>query len=151
MFCSKCGKEHSDDVRFCSSCGASFAAQNTSSQAAEPQSASPESSGVATQDSKNIALLIWIGTIFFGFIPGLIFDLIKKDDPYILDQAKEALNWSITAIIGYLAGIILTFILIGILVLAGVGICHLVFCIMGAMGASNGKSFRVPYAIRLIK
>ncbi len=108
-------------------------------------------SGVVAQDSKNIALMTWIGSIFFGFIPGLIFYLIKKDDPYIQDQAKEALNWSITAIIGYVAGTILTFILIGILVLLAVSICHLVFCVMGAIAASNGKTFRVPFAIRLIK
>lgn len=104
-----------------------------------------------TQDSKNIAILTWIGTLFFGFIPSLIIFLIKKDDPYIQDQSKEALNWSITAIIGYFAGFILTFILIGILVLMAVGICHLVFCIMGAVAVSNGKPFRVPYALRLIK
>ncbi len=110
-----------------------------------------EISEVATQDSKNIAVMTWIGTIFFGFIPGLIFYLIKKDDPYIQDQAKEALNWSITVMIGYFAGFILTFVLIGILVLMVVGICNLVFCIMGAIGASNGKTFRVPFAIRLIK
>lgn len=107
--------------------------------------------GVVTQDSKNIALMTWIGTIFFGFIPGLIFYLTNKNDPYIQDQAKEALNWSITAIIGYFAGLILTFVLIGILILIAVGICHLVFCIMGAIGASNGKAFRVPFAIRLLK
>jgi uncharacterized Tic20 family protein len=53
--------------------------------------------------------------------------------------------------IGYFAGFILTFILIGILVLIVLGICHLVFCIMGAIAVSNGKEFRVPYAIRLIK
>lgn len=110
-----------------------------------------EISGVVTNDSKNIALITWVCTIFFGFIPGLIFYLIKKDDPYIQDQAKEALNWSITAIIGYFAGAILTFILIGILVLIVVSICHLLFCIMGIIGASNGKTFRVPFAIRLIK
>jgi hypothetical protein len=63
-----------------------------------------------SQDSKNLALLLWIGTIFFGFIPGLIMYLVKKDDPYILDQSKEALNWAITAIIGYVAGLILTII-----------------------------------------
>lgn len=110
-----------------------------------------ETSGEVTQDSKNIALMTWIGTIFFGFIPGLIFYLIKKDAPYIQDQAKEALNWSITAIIGYVAGLILTFVVIGILVLLVVGICHLVFCIMGAIATSKGKDFRVPFAIRLIK
>jgi uncharacterized Tic20 family protein len=110
-----------------------------------------ENSLAITQDSKNIALLTWIGTIFFGFIPGLIFYLTKKDDPYIQDQAKEALNWSITAIFVYIAGFILTFVLIGILVFVALGICHLVFCIMGAVATSNGKTFRVPFAVRLIK
>lgn len=103
------------------------------------------------QDSKNVALLTWIGTIFFGFIPSLIVYLVKKDDQYVQDQAKEALNWSITAFIGYIAGAILTVILIGVVVMFVVGICHLVFCIMGAVAASNGKNFRLPFAIRLIK
>jgi uncharacterized protein len=104
-----------------------------------------------SQDSRNVAVLVWVGTIFFGFIPGLIVYLIKKDDAYVLDQSKEALNWSITAIIGYCVGFILTFILIGVLVFAVVGICHLVFCVMGAIGASNGQQYRVPFAVRLIK
>lgn len=106
---------------------------------------------VVSQDSKNMGLLIWILTLFFGFIPGLIFMLAKKDDPYIQDQSKEALNWSITAIIGYIGGLILSLILIGVFVVIAVGIAHLVFCIMGAVAASNGKSFRVPFAIRLLK
>jgi uncharacterized protein len=104
-----------------------------------------------TQESKNIAILTWIGTIFLGFIPGLILYLVKKDDPYVLDQAKEALNWSITAILGYVAGMILMIIFIGVLVIVAVGICHLVFCIMGAIAVSNAKEFRVPFALRLIK
>jgi uncharacterized protein len=104
-----------------------------------------------SQDSKNIALMTWVGTLFFGFIPGLVIYLVKKDDPYIQDQAKEALNWSITAIIAYFAGVILTFILIGILVFIVMGVCHLIFCIMGAVGSASGKKFRVPFAIRLIK
>ncbi|HUL81601.1 MAG TPA: DUF4870 domain-containing protein, partial [Gammaproteobacteria bacterium] len=49
-------------------------------------------------ESRNIAVLVWVGTIFFGFIPSLIVYLIKKDDAYVLDQSKEALNWSITVI-----------------------------------------------------
>lgn len=103
------------------------------------------------QESKNISLLVWIGTLFFGFIPGLIVYLIKKDDAYILDQSKEALNWSITAIIGYVISAVLMFVLIGALLMAILGIVHLVFCIMGAVATSKGQAFRVPYAIRLIK
>lgn len=110
------------------------------------------STEIATsQDSRNNALLIWIGTIFLGFIPGLIVYLVKKDDPYVLDQAKEALNWSITAAIGYVAGSILLVVLVGALVMAVVGICHLVFCIMGAVKCSSGATFRVPFALRLVK
>lgn len=144
MFCRKCGKEISDGMRFCDSCG-------TNIDVVVEANMKSEISSAVTQDSKNIALITWVGTIFFGFIPGLIFYLIKKDDPYIQDQAKEALNWSITAIVGYFASLILTLILIGILGFFVVGICHLVFCVMGAIAASDGKTFRVPYAIRLIK
>jgi uncharacterized protein len=104
-----------------------------------------------SQDSKNLALLLWIGTLFFGFIPGLILYLVKKDDDYITDQSKEALNWSITAIIGYVLGTVLMVILIGFLVIAAVGIVHLVFCIMGVIAASSGQTFRAPFALRLIK
>jgi uncharacterized Tic20 family protein len=105
----------------------------------------------STQDSKNIALLVWIGTIFFSFVPGLIIYLIKNDDAYALDQAKEALNWSITALIGYFAATILMVILIGIFVLWAVGLCNLIFCVMGAIATSKGETFRVPFALRLIK
>tara|TARA_B110000093_G_C12597866_1_gene256782 strand:+ start:116 stop:466 length:351 start_codon:yes stop_codon:yes gene_type:complete len=104
-----------------------------------------------TQDAKNMALLSWIGTLFFGFIPGLILYLIKKDDEYVQDQSKESLNWSITAIIAYMVAFMLSFIVIGIFLIPVIGICHIVFCIMGAVSTSKGNNFRVPYAIRLIK
>ena len=110
-----------------------------------------ESTSAISQDSKTQALLIWILTIFFGFIPGLVFFLLKKDDEYVLDQATEALNWSVTAILGYIAGFILSFIVVGALVILAVTIATLVFCIMGAIATSSGKPFRVPFAIRFIK
>jgi uncharacterized Tic20 family protein len=116
-----------------------------------PNSLGNDVPGSVSQDAKNLALLLWLGTIFFGFIPGLVVYLVKKDDAYILDQGKESLNWSITALIGYVAGMILAVIVIGVFVMAAVGICHLVFCIMGVIAASSGKPFRVPYALRLIK
>jgi uncharacterized protein len=104
-----------------------------------------------SKDSTNFAVLLWIGTLFLSFIPSLIVYLTKKDDAYITDQATEALNWSITTVIIYFAGIVLAFVLIGFLVFAALGICHLVFCIMGAVAASNGKPFRAPFALRLLK
>jgi uncharacterized protein len=110
-----------------------------------------QSNATVTQDTKNLGLLLWVATIFFGIIPGLLFYLVKKDDPYLLDQAKESLNWSITALIGWAIGVVLTFIVIGIVVLFLLAIAHLVFCVMGAIAASKGEAFRVPWAIRLVK
>ncbi len=104
-----------------------------------------------SQDTKNIGLLMWLGTIFFSFIPSLVIYLIKTDDPYLADQSKEALNWSITVFIGSLIGGVLCIILIGFLVLFAIAVLNLVFCILGVIGASSGKTFRVPFAIRLIK
>lgn len=110
-----------------------------------------EAATTPNQDSKNMALLMWVGTIFFSFVPGLILYLIKSDDAYVFDQAKESLNWSITALIGYFIGTMLMIILIGVLVLWAVGLCNLIFCIMGALATSKGETFRVPYTLRLIK
>ena len=104
-----------------------------------------------TQDSKNVALLVWIGTIFFGFIPGLILFLVKKDDAYVYDQSKEALNWSITVILAYIAACILAFIVIGAFLIPVIGLAHLVICIMGAVATSKGQAFRAPFALRLVK
>jgi uncharacterized Tic20 family protein len=106
---------------------------------------------VISQDSKNIALLMWLGTIFFSFIPALVIYLIKTEDRYLADQSKEALNWSITVFIGTIAGWILCIILIGFLVLFAIAILNIVFCILGIIATSSGKAFRVPFAIRLIK
>lgn len=104
-----------------------------------------------SQDSKNLALILWIGTIFLGFLPGLILYLTKKDDSYVLDQAIEALNWSITVILGYCAALVLVVIFIGALLFPLIGLCHMIFCIMGALACADGKNYRTPYALRLMK
>lgn len=104
-----------------------------------------------SQDSKNLALILWVTTIFFGFIPGLIGYLIKKDDSYVLAQSKEALNWVITALIAYAIATVLTFIIIGAFLYPIISLCHLIFCILGVLKVSKGEDYRVPFAIRLLK
>ncbi|MBO9490007.1 DUF4870 domain-containing protein [Endozoicomonas sp. G2_1] len=103
------------------------------------------------QDSKNLALIVWVATIFFGFIPGLIGYLVKKDDSFVLDHSKEALNWSITVIIGYFIATVLSIIVIGAFLFPIIGLCHLIFCIMAVIKASDGLTYRAPFAVRLIK
>lgn len=120
----------------------------------KPTSQEPPASqepGMPSQDSKNLALLVWIGSIFFGFIPGLILYLVKEDDAYVKDQSREALNWGITLLIGYAIAFVLTFVLIGVLFYPILWIINLIFCIMGAVAASKGETYRCPFSLRLLK
>lgn len=129
--------------------------QETYSQRTYSQNASAQSSTGSVvdvpQDSKNLAVLNWVGTIFLGFLPGLILYLVQKEDSYVQDQSKEALNWSITLLFGYCIAFFLSFIVIGLFLFPILGVIHLVFCILGIVGTQKGETFRVPYAVRLIK
>jgi len=104
------------------------------------------------QDSRNLAVLVWIGTIFLWFVPGLAAYLLKRDDAYVLDQGIEALNWSITAALLLLVGrLVLSLILLGWLAYTVISIAHVILCILGAIAATNGQRYRVPFALRLIR
>lgn len=104
-----------------------------------------------SQDEKTMALLAHLGGIFFGFIPSLVIWLIKKDESaFIAEQAKEALNFQITVMIGFLIAFILIFIIIGIFLIWALMIANLVLCIVAAVKANSGESYRYPIAIRLI-
>lgn len=106
---------------------------------------------MASEGGKTTAIIIWVLTIFFSFVPSLVFYLVKKDDSFVLGHAKEALNWSITAIIASVAiGIIASFISVVAYLGTVVLICTLVFCIMGAMSASKGQAYETPFGLRLI-
>ena len=103
-------------------------------------------------NDKNLAILVWIGGIFFSFIPSLIVWLMNKDKPgWLTDQAREALNFQITVIIAGVVAAILCFILIGFVLLLAIAILNLVFNIIGAVKASSGENYRCPLAIRLLK
>ncbi len=104
-----------------------------------------------SQDAKNMALLNWLGTIFFGFIPGLLFYLLQKTDGYVQEQSKESLNWSITMMLAYFVAFLLSFILIGLLLIPVIGLTHVIVCILGIIATSQGKHFKTPFGIRLIK
>lgn len=107
-----------------------------------------------TQENKTMAMLAHLLGILTGFVGPLVIWLINKDKPdaaFVNDQAKEALNFQITIAIAYLAGMILSIILIGIFICMAAWIASLVFSILGGMKANEGVAYRYPFALRLIK
>lgn len=106
--------------------------------------------GINSND-KNIAVLTHLGGIFFGFIPALVVWLLKKDDnPYLGEQAREALNFQITVLIGYVIAWMLAWLLIGFLLLPAIYVANLVLCILAAVAVSKGEDYRYPFGLRLI-
>jgi len=104
---------------------------------------------VPTSDEKTMAILSHVLTLFFWIFPPLIIYLLKKDESsYIADHAKESMNFQITMAI---VGCILFITIIGILLLWVLGIAVLVLVIVATIKASEGKLYRYPFTLRLIK
>ena len=107
-----------------------------------------------SQEDRTLAMLTHLSGIVLGFLVPLIVWLINKDRTdknFLNDQAKEALNFQITILIGYILGTILSIILIGFLVTFAAWVLSLIFSIIAALKANEGVAYRYPFAIRLIK
>lgn len=104
------------------------------------------------KDAKNLAMLAHILGFFTSFIGPLVIWLMKKEeDRYIEQQSREALNFQITIAIAGVIGFFTSFICIGFIILPVVGIADIVLCIMAAVAASDGKDYRYPFTLRLVK
>ena len=93
------------------------------------------------------------GTIIpFGNIIGplVIYSLKRQEYDFVDDQGKEALNFQITMSILMIISGILIFVLIGIALLAIVGLFSIVFTVVGALKANQGEFYRYPFNIRFV-
>jgi len=107
--------------------------------------------GNLTSDEKNISTITHLGGILFSFIPALIVWTLKKDDStYIENQAKEALNFQITVLIGHLVAGVLIWVLIGFLLIPVIWLLNIVLCIIAAISSSKGQVYCYPFSLRLI-
>ena len=87
-----------------------------------------------------------------GFVGPLIIWLIKKDkSPFVDDQGKEALNFHLMLLIGYIICAATTMICIGVFILPAVSILGTIFSILGALKGKEGLAYRYPFTIRFIK
>ncbi len=90
---------------------------------------------------------------FGGNVIGpLVLWLVKRaESPYLDAVGKEVVNFNISFTIYLAAAFLTVFILLGFVLMPAVGIVWLVLTIIGAIKASEGKIYRYPLTIRLIK
>ena len=87
-----------------------------------------------------------------GIIAPIVIWQIKKDSMPIIDaHGKNAVNWIISTLIYSAVCFVLTFILIGILGFAILGILAIVFPIIAGIKANSGEVWEYPLTIRVFK
>lgn len=122
-------------------------------QGGYPQPGPPASGQeLSPSDQRLWATLAHVGGIVFGVIGPLVVFLIQKDKGmFVTEQSKEALNFQITLLIGYVVSWVLTVVIIGFLTLGLLYVVALVFGILAAIASNKGENYRYPFALRLVQ
>ena len=108
--------------------------------------------GPSEQGRSTLVLDYWL-SVFFSWIPALIFFLTERDKNRLVDDhTKELLNFSITRVI---VGAVMVIPVIGWIIGGIASLALFVLAIMGAMKGpdeyANGRTYQFPLAIRFIK
>jgi|GEM_PF-389112 len=104
-------------------------------------------------DDKNLAMLTHLSGFILSIVVPLVVWLINKDKPekaYLIAESKEALNFQLTVLLGYVVCWILTIIVIGAFLQFVLWIANIVFCIIAAVKVAQTGSYRYPFALRLV-
>lgn len=103
-------------------------------------------------DEKMWSTLIHIGGIFFNFLPALIGYIVLKDrGPFVRQHTGTALNFQITLAIAFVAGFILSLVLVGFIIIFAAYIMNIILSILAAVAANKGEGYEYPLAIKFIK
>lgn len=115
-------------------------------------------SDVPSKDERTIGLLVHLSAFaghvfpFAHIIVPLVIWLMKKDtSSFIDDQGKEAVNAQISFTIYMLVAGVLCLVLIGFVLLLALWIANVVLVIVAGIAANDGKAYRYPLILRLIK
>ena len=83
-----------------------------------------------------------------GIIVPIVMWAIGKDNNTLVDQhGKVVLNWIISSVIYWMVILVLCFVLVGFFLLPVLLVLEIVFPIIGAVRANEGKVYKYPLSI----
>jgi uncharacterized Tic20 family protein len=105
-----------------------------------------------TSEDNNMALIAHVLALLTGVIgTGIFYAVSSERSAYVKHHVTEALNFSITVLIAWFATTILSFVLIGLLIIPFLFLWQLILPIMAIMAANKGEWYRYPATLRLVK
>jgi uncharacterized protein len=82
--------------------------------------------------------------------PILIWQLKRKEMPELEEHGRIVANWLITSLIYWAVAVVLSFFVVGLVILPVLYVVGLIFPIIGAIQANNGIAWNYPTSIRFI-
>ena len=105
-----------------------------------------------TSDERTWGLIAHLGALASLFlVPLLVLAAKGSESAWVKAHAIESLNFSITMTVGYGLCLALFCVKIGICLIFPLGIAALILHITAGVAAFQGRSYRYPFALRLIK
>jgi uncharacterized Tic20 family protein len=164
-YCVSCAKDVKS-AKFCPTCGRQLL--TTADLKAEATAA--EQGAPSTSRKSNIAIWVHLApvilavvsiflfvTLFLFWLPGLLVRNSSTASEFEKRHATESMNFQLTLLIFLVAATVFTFatVFVGIFIVApatfAVGVAALIFMILGAVAANDGREFRYPLSIRFVK
>lgn len=102
-----------------------------------------------TSSDKMAALFTHLSGIFLGPIGSGIVYFAASGNPWLKDQARNAFNFQLTILIAWIIVTVLHWVLFFLYV--PLELVNIIFCVIAAIKASNGESWRYPGAIEFLK
>lgn len=108
-----------------------------------------------SSQSRNLATLSHLSAfVSFVGIPSLIGPLVMwlvhRDDPFVEEQARDALNFNISFLIYGVVAAFSIVLLVGLIALPVVLVTWFVLVIVAAVKASRGEDYQYPFTIRFV-
>ncbi len=98
------------------------------------------------------AFAVFVFPLGGNIIAPLIVWLARRDTSAFVDaEAKEALNFNISVSLGWIVCGLLTFVLVGIPLGVILFLGWLLMTILAAIKASEGRGYRYPISLRLVR
>ena len=92
------------------------------------------------------------GIPVLNIVAPLVLWLIKKETlPFVNEQGKEVLNFQITLSIVFFACFLTFWLILPIAIAFAAGVAGIIFMIIAAIQVNDGKPYRYPCTLRLVK
>jgi uncharacterized Tic20 family protein len=105
--------------------------------------------GMLAHLSAFAGLILPVAGIIIG--PLVIWLARRERSAFVATQAKEALNFNISVLLGLLLCGLLALVFVGLLLALALLICWIVMTIIAGIRAGEGLDYRYPVSLRLLK